>query len=931
MADEPDAIDWALVEQVFTKALLLPFEERDTFIEAQCGKDTPTAVAVKRTLSNHKDDDFLQPPGDETWLHHLDDAEALPNNLEGHTIFGRYELGPLLGRGGSGGVYRAGDRVTGNDVAVKVMGRRGMGAIARYELASLRHLRVRGVVTLLDDGVDDELGTCLVMELVEGVPFGPAMGPLSWPDTRRIMLALLDTLARIHARGLVHKDLKPLNILVDAAGIPTVLDLGISALPHQGDAQTPALFGTPAYMAPEVARGELPDERADLHAVGLMAVEVLTGRHLYNLDHPPTLLMAKRGMLKRQVEGWLYDEHVPDEARTVLAALLAPDPEDRPLSAREARAQLEPRVGYRHPAVESGTEDGLRGLFPGTERIVRIPSDAAHEVFKRTDGVPRAVQAELDAWEGARLGHWDDDGFHIERPELEELRAGLHPRVPAEAPDLPTNDPTLDRLLPYVRALPAPVTEATLAAASQLTAPEVRTALETLLAARVVEPATEGRVRLTSWGVALPPASQHADRAGRLANAWPVGAPGRMQLLIDAGRQQEVADESLAAVETAFNEGTIHDVIRIATIGLRAGPRPPTERALLIWLLRASIPMSSAQPIEAALAQVERSSLPDGERRPLKRIASAALLGVRGEMHRARETLPGVDELRAGHEVELAKMVRIHLFRHLPPDEQEAATRSLLGSPEDADSVAACSAWAWAYLFKQDLPRAVAMFQRQISIASTINVELSARSNAAYAHLMAFQFDEANAQLAQVTAIAASHRASHFEAHAAFDRRRVAYVQGGDVPPDPDLIPIIGAVLPETFLNYARVCEAGIAWRAGAVALARTWLADTCAYLGDSTRASPDPVARAFYAYLSPDLSPDDRDSLTAALDTGDMPSDAVEAMAFMAMRDPAWLVGLGSHFRSLLTGIPRETWKFRRMVLSIDEAVKSVMGSSQL
>src|SRR5687767_817341 len=207
-----------------------------------------------------------------------------------------YRIGSKLGQGAMGEVYRATDTKLGRDVAIKLIA----PALAEDEsrlasftreaqvLASLNHPNIAAIY-----GVEDH---ALIMELVEGPTLADRIkqGPIPLDEALRIARQIAEGLAAAHDRGIVHRDLKPANIKLTPDGTVKLLDFGLAkaaavAAVSAGDAATVALSmvggseiaGTPGYMAPEQARGQALDKRADIWAFGVVLYEMLTGTVLF--------------------------------------------------------------------------------------------------------------------------------------------------------------------------------------------------------------------------------------------------------------------------------------------------------------------------------------------------------------------------------------------------------------------------------------------------------------------------------------------------------------------------------------------------------------------------------------------------------------------------------------------------------------------------
>jgi len=213
----------------------------------------------------------------------------------------RYQTGKMLGQGGMGSVYEAVDRLTGKTIALKrvtgLTDNQNFGspddslsfrlALAREfkVLASLRH---PNIISVLDYGFDEQRQPYITMELLENADNFVEAARAKSPDEQiNLLIQLLQALAYLHRRGILHHDLKPSNVLVTKEGHVKVLDFGLAVEPEKADGD---VVGTLAYMAPEIIQGREPTTAIDLYAVGVMAYEIFSGKHPFDTDNAQKLL-----------------------------------------------------------------------------------------------------------------------------------------------------------------------------------------------------------------------------------------------------------------------------------------------------------------------------------------------------------------------------------------------------------------------------------------------------------------------------------------------------------------------------------------------------------------------------------------------------------------------------------------------------------------
>ncbi len=255
---------------------------------------------------------------------------------------GRYTLRERIASGGMGDVWEGHDEVLSRVVAVKVL-RPGTDEEVfaqrfRSEALYAANLAHPNVATVLDYG-EDEPFAYLVLELVPGEPLSALVqreGALDPARVRSIMGQAALALGAAHEAGVVHRDVKPANILITPDGTVKLTDFGIArAIDGSGQTQTGEILGTPHYLSPEQALGERATGASDLYALGVVAHEMLTGRRPFDRGTPVATALAQVNDTPPPLP-----PHVPPGLRSLIEQCLAKKAEDRPASARELGERL---------------------------------------------------------------------------------------------------------------------------------------------------------------------------------------------------------------------------------------------------------------------------------------------------------------------------------------------------------------------------------------------------------------------------------------------------------------------------------------------------------------------------------------------------------------------------------------------------------------
>ncbi len=255
------------------------------------------------------------------------------------TQLGPYRIIRQLGRGGMGAVYESEDVESGDRVAVKVLASHlsdDPGIRSRFlaEIETLKSLRSPGIVRLLSFGEQDGQ-PFFAMELVQGRSLDQLLREgtrFDWRTTVDIALAVTRALKSAHDHGVIHRDLKPGNLLVTEDGTVKLADFGIAKL-FGGDAHTAQgnFVGTADYMAPEQASGKLIDHRVDLYALGMVMFAMLSGRPPFRGSHLAEVIEKQRKQKPPRISSLVDD--VPAELDELIDRLLAKKPASRPPNA----------------------------------------------------------------------------------------------------------------------------------------------------------------------------------------------------------------------------------------------------------------------------------------------------------------------------------------------------------------------------------------------------------------------------------------------------------------------------------------------------------------------------------------------------------------------------------------------------------------------
>ena len=344
-------------------------------------------------------------------------AEVFMDNNIGKKLDGRYELLELIGVGGMADIYKAKDITEDRIVAVKILKTEFVGSedfIRRFrnESKAIALLSHQNIVKIYDVGFTDKL-QFIVMEYIDGITlteYISKQGVLKWKDVVHFTMQILKALQHAHDRGIVHRDIKPQNVMLLNDGTIKVMDFGIARFNRETDKTvSEKAIGSVHYISPEQARGDVTDERSDIYSVGVMMYEMLTGKKPFDGDSPVSIaLMHMQSAAKKMSE---INNAIPEGLEEITEKAMQKEPSKRYQTAGEMIRDIEefkqnPSIVFEYKYFSAdGTTKYFDKVTPPTEQ-------------KNTK--PEAEQKEAPVKKGYALKETREDPEEIDEDAEEE-------------------------------------------------------------------------------------------------------------------------------------------------------------------------------------------------------------------------------------------------------------------------------------------------------------------------------------------------------------------------------------------------------------------------------------------------------------------------------------------------------------------------------
>ena len=328
------------------------------------------------------------------------------DNLIGKRLDGRYSIESLVGVGGMANVYRGTDLKTGNQIAVKVLKDEFLDneeLVRRFknESKAISILSHPNIVKVYDVSVTDKL-QYIVMEYVDGITLKEYLkqrgGALTWKETVHFATQILSALQHAHSKGIIHRDVKPQNIMLLADGSIKMMDFGIARFSRaQSQTVSDKAIGSVHYISPEQAKGERTDARTDIYSVGVMLYEMLSGRLPFDGDGAVSIAIMEKPKPLAEIA-----PQTPAGLRQITEKAMEKDPDKRYQSAQEMLAAIEEfkhnpsiQFAYEYRSAEDNPERNINRVVSNTKpspKSTSIHTGDARRVGTSNPGRSKSAQ-----------------------------------------------------------------------------------------------------------------------------------------------------------------------------------------------------------------------------------------------------------------------------------------------------------------------------------------------------------------------------------------------------------------------------------------------------------------------------------------------------------------------------------------------------------
>jgi serine/threonine protein kinase len=346
---EEVATRWEQITKIFETASALTGKEREKFLKKSCSNDAEMRSEVEKLLKSFEDSEsFMQNPAVAKAASMFEEKKTLVGKnttgdiakgsfVAGTVLASRYRILGMVGKGGMGEVFKAEDIKLSQTVALKFLPdnfQKDSAALERFhaEVRNARQVSHVNVCRVFDIGEIDGKHF-LSMEFIDGDDLSSLLrrvGRLSSERAIEIARQLCVGLSAIHNEGILHRDFKPANIIIDSKGKARITDFGIAGVEAE-IAKDNLRVGTPAYMSPEQITGKDVSAKSDIYALGLVLYEIFTGKQAFIADSIPELI--RKQTTENPTNPSQFVKDIDPLVESVISQCIAKDPKDRPASA----------------------------------------------------------------------------------------------------------------------------------------------------------------------------------------------------------------------------------------------------------------------------------------------------------------------------------------------------------------------------------------------------------------------------------------------------------------------------------------------------------------------------------------------------------------------------------------------------------------------